>query len=410
LHEELAMPKRGVRAIGATLLLLCGAYAAVEVVGARALTRYDERWSAELQRTRRALREYTRPVIADAPRDDNAARWYQLAFAGLHSDRSKIDQTLFPILEGAEHVDSEERARLFRDLCGVTGGAPVGTAMACLHCDWALPYGTQTQAPPDDSAESVALAECLALGAATDLDRGDLGAAADAYSRTFLFSTDLGQGSLAMNAVGLEAAQWALRGFVRTVGRVDDARLLEDVSGEFARVSTRAPSVQVGLRQAELTAALLAGSQARASAPVRRAFPANWLPETAVAVWTLLRREKVVETFPLLGATADAIERARMADELGLPKLTSMLSQQDEVTDLVAVERMSVILQGWHIVHHEYPSALPAGAPNPRRLQYLPYDGHAGYEIRRLEAGGKPLSLYRSSVPQRAGVVDAGRP
>jgi hypothetical protein len=374
-------------------LCLCGVGVLADYSGAWYLRRAEVRWDKTISRDRNTLDSYTRVVVVDEPVEQNAAAWYRLAFAKLPAQSAEMHKALFPVAESNAEADSATLRVLMADWCGEAPKVRVQRAFRCTHCDWELGYSPEPDPALNNWFQALTLSECLVLGGHQRAQQHDWRQAIRSYLQTLSLGRDLGQGSVEMNAVGMSAATWALRGLGRSAGYITDQPLLDELSKQLARFNGTLPSVATGLRFFRLQVATELRRTAGAYLAPGQNGLSRLVPWRALGAWRFSREEAMLgpnARIAELGQLTDRRERQRVISEIATPgtrvsatvphSLPDLLRRGDDLARLYRAVRVALTLQDWYVVHGEYPV-------DARPLQILAGDDALKYERSRDAQG-----------------------
>jgi hypothetical protein len=419
-HQGSARRWFAVKLSATCLAIVLGGSQIVDLAGARYLRWYDDESDRLISHEHERVASQRKFVIFGEPLDQNAAIWYQRAFAKLSSMPTDTRKVLGEAVERGFAGDPRPLRALFDDRCREIHSPRVNDALRCTHCDWGLGYRLEESLSWGHNTEALILGYCQVLNGHVQASQGDWLGAADSYIKALSLGSDLSDGDFTMNILSLGFWKIGLKALGTVVdSKGDDKRFLDDVGQRFSRFEGSLPSVKVGLRFTRLWVATGLANDAHAYVAQRRVGLGRLLPWRAVAAWRLSREVPLVEQLRQAVDAKGSIERTRLAGEIKQQVLRSrspfvpdevpvdmwapLAEEADKVSHTYRALQVAIKLQEWHADHGEYPVEI--GVLNlPVDLYGLTYDRTDKGKGYRLVAGrgdAEPLLLEHRSPPQR---------
>jgi hypothetical protein len=334
-----------------SIVLLCCAtvllYMCANLIG-RVVLENREAWrlraiAAEQARTS----AYSRIVLTEKTRTQNAATWYRRSFARLGRLPAGSARSVAIAASQRSGIDSATMAAAGQ-LCEEINSARMQDALSSTKCDWELTL--LNNGDRLDGDQSWQLGNCLVLRGHIDVRDRDYTSASMMYFEALSFASDLGQADYSTNLVGMAVAKAALDGLAILAAVRHDIRFLETTQGMLSRFETRLPSIDSGIRLARLRTATNLRLDAKLLETTDPWALRHVVPFRLTEAWQLSLQRDLFNVLLELSETRDMARREMLAKRIDD---TVAVSANKTIRDGIPDDCISAI-KSEEYLHHVY--------------------------------------------------------
>jgi hypothetical protein len=385
--------------------LLCVAVAVcfeqgADLIGAQRLHHYEQESALLVSQQREHLRRTARVVVSGDVVDQNAAAWYELAFARLKSVPSETRKELSVAVDSRQESDSTEKQALVDRRCSEASSARIKIALRCNRCDWGIGYRLEDSRDWEHGNEALVLGYCGILNGQLLAKGGHRDEAVQSLTGVLSFGSDLANGDLAMNIAGLMFWKLSLRELDTFIDHdVVDRRFLTTLDNLLSKFKDNVPGIRQGLDFETLWVATGLTNEAQRYVGAHRIGLGHLVPWRGIAAWRLSEDWRIVEALHHASTLTDSEQRVTLAEKLREQLQTTPSSwlrkevpldawlrfaeEADRVGLSYASLQIAARLEVWYATHRQYPSQVRSlgDSIDLRGLRYEATDQGAGYKL-----------------------------
>ena len=185
------------------LLTVLASAQVLDLFGAGRLRRFDEQANRLVGQQRNRIADHRRAVVVGDIVDQNAAVWYQLAFAKLKTVPPAVRTDLRDAVDADAVMDPVWLRLRVEEACRELSSVHVARALRCRFCDWGVAYRLEDAGDWQHTHEALILGYCEILNGQLLARNHDASGAVHSYVDALAFGSDLAQGDFAMNLMGI---------------------------------------------------------------------------------------------------------------------------------------------------------------------------------------------------------------
>jgi hypothetical protein len=411
---------RALAGVGVLVAGMVGGTFALDSAGSWYLRHRDRSRLEAISEAKAKVATYRRPIVFGRHLNQNAALWYEQAFAQTEEPPVRVLRHLQSTVSAGYHNLQPTDVTQFQRHCSESVGPLVGDAMRCVRCDWRLGYDFSESATFPAAGRALALANCLTLEGHKRARGRDWRGAADFYLRTVAFGCDLSMGNLVMNVIAIAAAQAGAESLGQLLSDLDhEPGLKTSLQKQLGILQDNLPDARSALRfdRLQLTSGL--ATEVRTFATEQRNGLRRFVPWQALAAWHLSTDSAILEVLAKAEEARNRRERVQLAQEirrraaLGWSRVlkneisdhwVGVSASADDLSTMYAAVRVGFGLEDAFSGSGAYPLNLGemAALPAAHRLRYERADDGQSYRLlglRGAEDGAVLLQRTRAKRP-----------